>query len=181
ECYNYHRLGHFARECRSPKDTRRNGIYDWSFQAEKAPTNYALMAFSSSSSSSDNEGNPQHALKDKEVIDSGCLRYMTGNMSYLSDFKELNVGYVAFGGNPKGCKIYGKGKIMTGKLDFDDVYFVKELKINLFSVSQMCDKKNSVLFTDTECFVLSPEFKLPNENQVLLRVHRENNMYNVNL
>nr|GEY60264.1 hypothetical protein [Tanacetum cinerariifolium] len=79
-------------------------------------------------------------------------------------------------GNPKGGKITGKGKIKTGKLDFDDVYFVKELKFNLFSVSQMCDKKNSVLFTDTECFVLSPDFKLPDESQVLLRVLRENNI-----
>nr|GEV38094.1 ribonuclease H-like domain-containing protein [Tanacetum cinerariifolium] len=67
-------------------------------------------------------GNPQHALKDKGVIDSGCS-----------------------------------------------------------SVSQMCDKKNSVLFTDTECLVLSPDFKLPDENQLLLRVPREINMYNVNL
>nr|GEX88739.1 putative ribonuclease H-like domain-containing protein [Tanacetum cinerariifolium] len=89
-----------------------------------------------------NDGNPQHALKDKEVIDSGCLRHMTGNMSYLSDFEELNGGYVAFGGNPR---------------------------------------VNSVLFTDTECLVLSLEFKLPDENQVLLRVPRENNMYNVDL
>nr|GEY45340.1 ribonuclease H-like domain-containing protein [Tanacetum cinerariifolium] len=83
--------------------------------------------------------------------------------------------------NPKGGKITGKGKIRTGKLDFDDVYFVKELKFNLFSVSHMCDKKNSVLFIDTECIVLSLEFKLPDENQVLLRVLRENNMYNVDL
>nr|GEY29281.1 hypothetical protein [Tanacetum cinerariifolium] len=104
-----------------------------------------------------------------------------GNMSYLSEFEELNGGYVAFGGNPKGGKITGKGKIKTGKLDFDDVYFVKELKFNLFSVSQMCDKKNSVLFIDTECLVLSSDFKLPDESQVLLRVPRENNMYNVNL
>nr|GEV91269.1 retrovirus-related Pol polyprotein from transposon TNT 1-94 [Tanacetum cinerariifolium] len=43
-------------------------------------------------------GNPQHALKDKGVIDSGCSSHMTGNMSYLSDFEELNSGYVAFGG-----------------------------------------------------------------------------------
>nr|GEV60597.1 ribonuclease H-like domain-containing protein [Tanacetum cinerariifolium] len=126
-------------------------------------------------------GNPKHVLKDKRVIDSGCLRHMIRNMSYLSDFKELNGGYVSFGGNPKGGKISGKGKIRTGKLDFDDVYFVKELKFNLFSVSQMCDKKNNVLFTDTECLVLSLEFKLPDENQVLLRVPKENNMYNVNL
>nr|GEV43787.1 putative ribonuclease H-like domain-containing protein [Tanacetum cinerariifolium] len=47
-------------------------------------------------------GNPQQALKDKEVIDSGCSRNMTGNMSYLSDFEELNGGHVTFGGNPKG-------------------------------------------------------------------------------
>nr|GEU52652.1 putative ribonuclease H-like domain-containing protein [Tanacetum cinerariifolium] len=45
----------------------------------------------------------------------------------------------------------------------------------------MCDKKNSVLFTSTECLVLSPGFKLLDENQVLLRVSRENNMYNVDL
>ncbi|GJT76525.1 putative reverse transcriptase domain-containing protein [Tanacetum coccineum] len=58
-----------------------------------------------------------------------------------------------------------------GKLDFEDVCFVKELQhFNLFSVSQMCDKKNKVLFTDSECLVLSPEFKLPNENQVLLKI-----------
>nr|GEV05766.1 putative ribonuclease H-like domain-containing protein [Tanacetum cinerariifolium] len=126
-------------------------------------------------------GNPQHALKDKGVIDSGCLRHMTGNMSYLSNFEELNCGYVAFGGNPKGGKIFGKGKIKTRKLGFDDAYFVKELKFNHFSISQMCDKKNSVLFTDTECLVLSPDFKLSDESQLLHRVPRENNMYNVNL
>nr|GEX09994.1 hypothetical protein [Tanacetum cinerariifolium] len=104
-----------------------------------------------------------------------------GNMSYLSKFEELNGGHVAFGGNHKGGKISGKGKIKTGKLDFKDVYFVKELKFNLFSVSQICDKKNRVLFTDTEYLVLTPDFKLPDESQVLLRVPRENNMYNVNL
>nr|GEU34402.1 hypothetical protein [Tanacetum cinerariifolium] len=254
ECYKCHRKGHFARECRYPKDSRRNRSYDWSYQAEEEPSNYALMAFSSSSSSSDNEivpsfvqsfeqvksprqsvqtsipaatpkltgpkpassgkrrnkkhalgnhkqyaqlthtntqkhmvpaavltqskpvsittvrpvstdvpkikvtrprhvnlivtkskspirrqltrspspmtsnlpprvtavkalvGNPQPALKDKGVIDSGCSRHMTGNMSYLSDFEELNYGYVAFGGNPKGGKISRKGKIKTGNL-----------------------------------------------------------------
>ncbi|GJR09740.1 putative ribonuclease H-like domain-containing protein [Tanacetum coccineum] len=45
----------------------------------------------------------------------------------------------------------------------------------------MCDKKNSVLFTDTECVVLSSDFKLLDESQVLLRVPRKNNMYNVDL
>ncbi|GJS21578.1 putative ribonuclease H-like domain-containing protein [Tanacetum coccineum] len=126
-------------------------------------------------------GNPQQDLKDKGVIDSGCSRHMTGNRSYLIDYEEIDGGFVAFGGNSKGGKITGKGKIKTGKLDFKDVYFVKELKFNLFSVSQMCDKKNNVLFTDTECVVLSPDFKLTDESHVLLKVPRKDNMYSVDL
>nr|GEY12295.1 putative ribonuclease H-like domain-containing protein [Tanacetum cinerariifolium] len=107
--------------------------------------------------------------------------WVSDSKDEFEDFEEINKGYVAFGGNQKGGNITGKGKIKTGKLDFDDVYFVKELKFILFSVSQMCDKKNNVLFTDTECVVLSSDFKLPDENQMLLRVLRENNMYNVDL
>nr|GEX71983.1 ribonuclease H-like domain-containing protein [Tanacetum cinerariifolium] len=112
---------------------------------------------------------------------NGCSRHMTGNKSYLTDYHEIDGGFVAFGGNAKGGKITGKGKIRTGKLDFKDVYFVKELKSNLFSVSQMCDKKNNVLFTDTECVVLSPDLKLLDESQVLLKVPRNNNMYSFDL
>ncbi|GKA49936.1 putative ribonuclease H-like domain-containing protein, partial [Tanacetum coccineum] len=63
----------------------------------------------------------------------------------------------------KGGKITSKGTLKTSKLDFEDVYFFKELQFNLFSVSQMCDKKNNVLFTNTGCFVLSPDFKLADE------------------
>ncbi|GKA45339.1 putative ribonuclease H-like domain-containing protein [Tanacetum coccineum] len=123
---------------------------------------------------------PQKALKNKGIVDSGCSRHMTGNKAYLVEYQDYNGGPVAFGGS-KGY-ISGKGKIKTGKLDFEDVCFVKELQhFNLFSVSQMCEKKNKVLFIDTECLMLSPDFKLPNENQVLLRVPRQNNMYSFNL
>nr|GEW42414.1 hypothetical protein [Tanacetum cinerariifolium] len=146
------------------------GGYDWSDQAEEDP-NYALMAYTSISLDS----------KDKGIIDSGCSRHMTGNMSYLIDYKEIDGGYVAFGGNPKGGKITRKDTIRTGKLDFENVHFVRELKFNLFSVTQMCDKKNNVLFNDTECIVLSPNFKLIDESQVLLRVPKKNNMYSVDL
>nr|GEU92190.1 hypothetical protein [Tanacetum cinerariifolium] len=194
------RKGHFSRECRSLKDSRRLGAAEPqrrnvpSYQAEEKTANFALMAFSSNSSS-DNEqikttipaathvsaspksnsigqrrnkkvcfvckmtrprhahqvvtkfkssiirhitrspssrtskspprvtavqvpvDNPQQVLKDKGVIDSGCSRHMTGNMSYLSDFEELNGRYVAFRGNPKGGKINGKGKIKTSTKD----------------------------------------------------------------
>ncbi|GKA73691.1 putative ribonuclease H-like domain-containing protein, partial [Tanacetum coccineum] len=93
---------------------------------------------------------PGHLQKeDQGYIDSGCSRHMTGNMSYLLDFKEFNGGY--------------------------------ELQFNPFSVLQICDKKNSVLFTDTRCFVLSPDFKLADESQVLLKVPIKNNMYSVDM
>ncbi|GJX10443.1 putative ribonuclease H-like domain-containing protein [Tanacetum coccineum] len=94
-------------------------------------------------------------------------------------YEDYNGGFVSFR-DGKG-RIIGKGKIKTGTLDFDDVYFCKELKYNLFSVSQMCDKKNNVLFTDTECLVLSSDFKLLDESQVLLRVPSKDNIYSVDL
>ncbi|GKC28526.1 putative ribonuclease H-like domain-containing protein [Tanacetum coccineum] len=112
-----------------------------------------------------NAGDPHVALKDTGIFDSGCFRHMTGNKSYLTDYEDHDGGFVAFVGSSKGGKITGKGKIKTEHLDFEDVYFIKELKFNLFSVSQMCDRKNSVLFTETECLILSLEFKLPDENQ----------------
>ncbi|GJR47311.1 ribonuclease H-like domain-containing protein [Tanacetum coccineum] len=120
-------------------------------------------------------------LNDKGFVDSGCSRHMSGNIAHLSDFKDFDGGYVTFGGGANGGRITGKGTIKTDKLDFDDVYFVKELKFNLFSVSQMCDKKNYVLFTDSECLVLSPNFKLPDENQILLKIPRQDNMYSFDM
>ncbi|GKA90621.1 ribonuclease H-like domain-containing protein [Tanacetum coccineum] len=125
-------------------------------------------------------GNPQQKeYKEKGVIDSGCSRHITGNKCYLIEYEVYNGGFVSFRYG-KG-RISGKGKIKTGTLDFDDVYFCKELKYNLFSVSQICDKKNNVLFIDTECLVLSSDFKLLDESQVLLRVPRKDNIYSVDL
>ncbi|GJW04555.1 ribonuclease H-like domain-containing protein [Tanacetum coccineum] len=128
----------------------------------------------------ENVGNPQYTLQYQGIFDSRCSRHMTGNKCFLIDYQEIDGRFVAFEGSPKGGKITGKDKIRTGKLDFEDVYFVKELNFNLFSVSQMCDKENSVLFTKTRCLVLSPDFKLLDESQVLLRVPRHN-MYSFDL
>ncbi|GJZ54876.1 putative ribonuclease H-like domain-containing protein [Tanacetum coccineum] len=126
------------------------------------------------------QGNPQQKeYKEKGVIDSGCSRYMTGNKCYLTKYADYDGGFVSFG-DGKG-RISGKAKIKTGTLDFDNVYFCKELKYNLFSLSQICDKKNNVLFTDTKCLVLSSDFKLLDESQVLLRVPRKDNIYSVDL
>ncbi|GJZ91204.1 hypothetical protein Tco_0663131 [Tanacetum coccineum] len=85
-------------------------------------------------------------LKRHNYVDArGRSKHMTGNMSYLSDFKEFDEGYVTFRGRAKVGENY------------------------------------HVLFTDTGCFVLSPDFKLANESQVLLKVPRKNNMYSVDM
>ncbi|GJX55418.1 putative ribonuclease H-like domain-containing protein [Tanacetum coccineum] len=64
---------------------------------------------------------------------------------------------------------------MTGNM------FISQIQRILWSVSQMCDKKNYVLFTDTECLVLSPNFKLPDESQILLKIPRKDNMYSFDM
>ncbi|GJU03662.1 hypothetical protein Tco_1114000 [Tanacetum coccineum] len=82
-------------------------------------------------------GNPEILLQDHVVVDSGCSSNMTGNKAYLSDYEDTMEALWLLEVIPK--------------------------EFNLFSVSQMCDKKNSVLFTETECLILSPSFKLLDE------------------
>nr|GEU77970.1 hypothetical protein [Tanacetum cinerariifolium] len=124
-------------------------------------------------------GSSQNNIDDKGYWDSGCSRHMTGNISYLSDYEPFDRGYVSFGQG--GCKITGKGTIKTSKLEFENVYFVNDLKYNLFSVSQIYDNKNSILFTDSVCIVLGRDFKLLDDANVLLRTPRQHNMYSINL
>ncbi|GJY11842.1 ribonuclease H-like domain-containing protein [Tanacetum coccineum] len=108
------------------------------------------------------KGDLQDALKDTCIFDSGCSRHMTRNKSYLTDYQDYDGGFVAFAGSSKGGRITSKGKIRIGKLDFEDV-------------------KNNVLFTETECLILSLDFKRPDETQVLFKVPKKNNMYSFDL
>ncbi|GJY81125.1 putative ribonuclease H-like domain-containing protein [Tanacetum coccineum] len=100
-------------------------------------TTGAKAVVSAAVGNGENAGNPQYTLQDQGIFDSGCSRHMTGNKSFLTDYQEIDGGFVSFGGSPKGGKITGK--------------------------------------------VLSPDFKLLDESQVLLKVPRQNNMYSFDL
>ncbi|KAJ9557080.1 LOW QUALITY PROTEIN: hypothetical protein OSB04_011694 [Centaurea solstitialis] len=125
------------------------------------------------------EGNPDRN-ENLWHVDSGCSRHMTGNRSFLEDFTTFNGGYVAFGDNPRGGKVSGKGKVTGGKLTLEDVYYVDQLRYNLMSVSQVCDKKLFTLFSETECMILSPKFVV-DESFILLRTPRKDNVYCLDL
>nr|GEU75164.1 hypothetical protein [Tanacetum cinerariifolium] len=82
--------------------------------------------------------NAQGISKTKE-IDSGCSRHMIGNMSYLTDYEEIDEGYVAFGGNPKGGKIIGTENLVDHKVKVircDNGTEIKNREMN-----QFCEKK----------------------------------------
>ncbi|GKD38735.1 putative ribonuclease H-like domain-containing protein, partial [Tanacetum coccineum] len=64
-------------------------------------------------------GKPQQ--DDTRFVDSGCSRHMTGNIAYLSDFKEFDGSYVTFRGGAHGGRISSKETLKTDSLDFEDL------------------------------------------------------------
>ncbi|GJY65744.1 putative ribonuclease H-like domain-containing protein [Tanacetum coccineum] len=85
--------------------------------------------------------------EDQGYVDSGCSRHMTWNMSYLSDFKEFDEGYVTFGGRAKGGKITSKGTLKTA--DESQVLLKVPRKNNMYIV----DIKNIVSKESLTCLV----------------------------
>nr|GEU28975.1 hypothetical protein [Tanacetum cinerariifolium] len=98
----------------------------------------------------------QQEKTDQGVIDSGCSRHMTWNMSYLIEYKEIDGGYVAFGGNPKGGKITEKGTIKTATKDETSGI----LKSFIIRIENIVDHKVKVIRCDN-----GTEFKIREMNQ----------------
>ncbi|GJS37215.1 putative ribonuclease H-like domain-containing protein [Tanacetum coccineum] len=106
--------------------------------------------------------------EDEGIFDSDCSKSMTGNMERLDDFQG---GKVTFGGGEG--RITGKGTIRTPTLDFENVYYVKELhQFNLFSISQICDKKNRVKAQDDDNETTTTNGVAERKNRTLIEAAR---------
>nr|GEU79503.1 ribonuclease H-like domain-containing protein [Tanacetum cinerariifolium] len=184
-CFVYGSFSHLIRDCEFHKKIMEKQAALTKSKDKLRPEHVVIgeakeILGTKSSTTTVDQNDPEKALKDKGIVDSGCSRHMIGNKAHLADYQEFKGGSVAFGGT--NGRITGKGKIKADRLDFKDVYYVEELKhYNLFYVSQMCDKNNKVLFTNTDCLVPSPNFKLPDENQLLFKILRQHNMYSLNI
>nr|GEW61549.1 uncharacterized mitochondrial protein AtMg00810-like [Tanacetum cinerariifolium] len=63
------------------------------------------------------ESNPQYTLKDQGIFDSECSRHMMKNKSFLTDYQEIDGGFVAFSGSPKGERKAAQS-LLSPNLDF---------------------------------------------------------------
>ncbi|XP_035838242.1 uncharacterized protein LOC118485855 [Helianthus annuus] len=104
---------------------------------------------------------------------------MTGDLSQLVNVKEFNGGYVSFAGGESG-RITLKGTVRNGVLSFENVNYVPELKHNLLSISQICDRGNLVHFTKKGCHVLKPGIVIP-EDWFLMTAERKGNAYVIDM
>nr|GEV17024.1 hypothetical protein [Tanacetum cinerariifolium] len=146
ECLNCHKMGHFARECRSDRNQ------------DSRPRNQE--------SSRKTMNDEETSCKAMIAIDGAGFDW-----SYMEDDAVLtNMALIDFSDSEATSRIAQTIKIMM-----EDLWHLQAV------LNEMCDKKNNVLFTETECLVLSYDFKLPNESQVLLKVPKKNNMYSFDL
>ena len=92
-------------------------------------------------------------------LDSGCSRHMTGDRFLFKVFESKKGGSVTFGDGSKS-KIKGKGIISLPRLsDIANVLYVEGLRVNLLSISQICDQDFMVLFSKGKCLVMNESGK----------------------
>ncbi|KAJ9547027.1 hypothetical protein OSB04_019570 [Centaurea solstitialis] len=109
-------------------------------------------------------------------VDSGCSRHVTGIMSLLEDFKKFDGGHVAFGDNPKGGKISGKGfkidesQVMLRTPRKDNVYCLDIEDASSVSSLNCLFSKASILRTKDETSGLIKPFVIRMENNTNLKV-----------
>ncbi|GKB81368.1 putative ribonuclease H-like domain-containing protein [Tanacetum coccineum] len=102
-----------------------------------------------------NQANGKPLMDDKGFVDSGCSRHMTGNIAYLSDFKEFDGGYVTFGGGAHGGRISSKGTLKTDSINFEDLPDESQILLKIPKKDNMYsfDIKNIVPKESLTCLV----------------------------
>ncbi|GJU30554.1 retrovirus-related pol polyprotein from transposon TNT 1-94 [Tanacetum coccineum] len=108
------------------------------------------------------------------IVDFGCTKHMTGNLTLLCNFVEKYLGNVRFG-NDQFSPILGYGDLVQGNIMINGVYYVKGLNHNLFSVGQFCDADLKVALRKSTCFVRDLQ-----GNDLLIGNHGSN-LYTISL
>ena len=101
---------------------------------------------------------------------------MTGDKNLLNGIKNGVKGNVTFGDDAKG-KIIGIGNISSKYSNIiENVLLIENLKFNLISISQICDKNLGVNFRKNACYIVDPT----NDN-VICTGSRNKNIYLLNI
>nr|GEX09260.1 putative ribonuclease H-like domain-containing protein [Tanacetum cinerariifolium] len=232
ECFNCHKLRHFAKECRQPRnqdsrnrnqdssrrtvdveETASNAMvaidgagFNWIYmENDEVPTTMALMAFSDSKAnynyhqrervvSWNNYTRVNYNYHTKKAHPSAHRNMAPRAVLMKTGLRPLNTARPVNTAHPKTTvysarpmSSFSKSAQSTGTYPIS--LTLKNLMKDMLPLREepkegkllMCDKKKSILFTDTRCFVLSPDFKLADESLVLLKVPRKNNMYIVDM
>ena len=107
-------------------------------------------------------------------LDSGCSRHMTGDKSLFKSLKEKEDGYVTFG-DCNHSQVLEKGMVEIPRLPLlTDVLYIKGLKANLLSLTQICDEDFLVQFSKKGCVILNED-----GGQVLKGLRTTDNCYGV--
>ncbi|KAL8116897.1 hypothetical protein AgCh_023177 [Apium graveolens] len=120
---------------------------------------------------SETKVDPKGKRRNLWYLDSGCSRHMTGDFTLLTEFMERVGPSITFGDDSKGFTM-GYGLISKENVIIDEVALVDGLKHNLLSISQLCDRGNTVSFNSEACVVTSKK-----DNKVVLTGVRKGNVY----
>ncbi|GJY03825.1 retrovirus-related pol polyprotein from transposon TNT 1-94 [Tanacetum coccineum] len=158
KCFRCEDPNHLIGECPKPLRDKNQRAFvrgSWSDSGEeddeKAKDELCLMAQASSEICLGIDLEPKEWIKD-----SGCTKHMTGNRKLFSTYKAYNGGNVIFGSNLRG-NIIGKGTITHDSLNISNVEHVDNLGFNLLSVSQICDNKCKVIFSEYDSEITKDE------------------------
>jgi hypothetical protein len=163
ECYIYQNYGHKATNCHLKKYNPDRNLTDENVKVwkKKVDDKCGLVL------SAQNKRNPWY-------IDSGCSKHMIGDRSKFLTLSDSKSGNVTFGNDAPG-KVKGKGivSLSNGKRKAQDVMLVENLKHNLLSVSQVCDRGCVVVFTSKDCKIKSVD----SGKLVAKGIRTKNNVY----